>query len=109
MNLPETTAARNPRSVSDRRSQQCARPGWHSRKRALAQHAAIIAEAIGRHRAAGNTRWIEPHEYTPNAKTQGMVHRLLGVNTVSMTREQWLTPSAEEEAAFDERSLGRDA
>ena len=77
MNLPHPTPTRNPRRLATRRSQQCSRPGWRGRKLALSQHAANIAAAIRRHRAAGNARWIQPHEYTPNAKTQALVHELL--------------------------------
>ena len=83
MNLPETSSARNPRRVPSRRSQQCSRRGWQGRRQALAQHAATIAAAIRRHRAAGNTRWIEPHEYTPNAKTQALVHELLAADAAA--------------------------
>ena len=38
---------------------------------------------LRRHRAAGNARWIQPHEYTPNAKTQALVHELLAAEAAA--------------------------
>ncbi len=75
--IAQTAAASNPRSISDRRSHQCARSGWRPRRRPLHQQAQIIAAAIGCHRAAGNSCWLQPHEYTPDAETQELVRELL--------------------------------
>ncbi len=80
MNLTETTPVRNPRSVNDRRSHQCARPGWRPRKTSRSQLAADIAASIREHRAAGHTRYIEPHEFTPDAETQALVLQLLAAD-----------------------------
>jgi hypothetical protein len=76
-NIAETTHTRNPRSVNDRRSHQCARPGWRPRKRTPHQLARDIAESIRQHRAAGDARWTEPSDFTPDAETQTLVRQLL--------------------------------
>ena len=80
MNLPETTLVRNPRSVNDRRSHQCARPGWRPRERTPRQQAEIIAESIRQHRAAGDARWTHPSEFTPDTETQALVRQLLAAD-----------------------------
>jgi hypothetical protein len=80
-NIAETTPARNPRSVSDRRSHQCARSGWRPRKRTPHQLARDIAESIRQHRAAGDTRGTQPGDFTPDAETQDLVQRLLDADT----------------------------
>ena len=79
-NIAETTPVRNPRSVNDRRSHQCARPGWRPRQRTPHQLARDIAESIRQHRAAGDTRGIEPCDFTPDAKTQALVAQLLATD-----------------------------
>jgi hypothetical protein len=79
-NIAETTPARNPRSVNNRRSHQCARPGWRPRRRTPRQIARDIAESICQHRAAGDTRGIEPCDFTPDAKTQALVAQLLATD-----------------------------
>ena len=81
MNLPETTPDRNPRSVNDRRSHQCARPGWRPRKRTPHQQAEIIAESIRQHRATGDTHWTQPNEFTPDTETQALVWQLLATDS----------------------------
>jgi hypothetical protein len=80
-NIAETTPARNPRSVNDRRSHQCARPGWRPRKRTTRQQAAIIAESIRQHRATGDARWPQPSEFTPDTETQTLVLQLLAADS----------------------------
>jgi hypothetical protein len=80
MNLPETAPNRNPRSVNDRRLHQCARPGWRPRKRTSRKQAAIIAESIRQHRAAGDTHWTQPDEFTPDAETQASVWQRLNAD-----------------------------
>jgi hypothetical protein len=83
MNLPETTPARNPRSVNDRRSHQCARTSWRPRKRTPHQQAQIIASSIRQHRAAGDTRWTQPSEFTPDTETQALVWQLLAADATT--------------------------
>ena len=80
MNLTNSTSNRNPHSASDRRSHQCARPGWRPRKRTSRPQAAIIAESIRQHCAAGDARWTQPNEFTPNAETQALVWQLLATD-----------------------------
>ena len=70
-------------SVNDRRSHQCARPGWRPRRGSRLQLARDIADAIRRHRDAGDARYTEPHEFTPNAETQAMVLNLLNATAQS--------------------------
>jgi hypothetical protein len=79
-NIAETTPAGNPRSVNDRRSHQCARPGWRPHKRTPYQLARDIAESIRQHRAAGDTRGTQPSEFTPDAETQALVRQLLATD-----------------------------
>jgi hypothetical protein len=79
-NIAQTTPDRKPRSVPDRRSHQCARPGWRPRKRTPRQQAEIIAASIRQHRAAGDTRWTQPSEFTPDAETQALVWQLLAAD-----------------------------
>jgi hypothetical protein len=81
MNLPETTPVRNPRSVNDRRSHQCARPGWRPRKRTPRQLARDIAASIRQHRAAGDAHGTQPGDFTPDAETQALVQQLLDADT----------------------------
>ena len=81
MNLPETTPDRNPRSVNDRRSHQCARPGWRPRKRTPHQQAEIIAESTRQHCAAGDANWNQPSEFTPDAQTQALVWQILAADS----------------------------
>jgi hypothetical protein len=85
-NIAETIPTRKPRGVNDRRSHQCARPGWRPRQRTLHQLARDIAEAIRQHRAAGDTRGIEPCDFTPDAETQALVRQLLAADA---TPQQW--------------------
>ena len=80
MNLPETNPVRNPGSKSDRRSHQCARPGWRPPRGSDQQLAADIADSIRQHRAAGDTRWTQPHEFTANAHVQALVRQLLAAD-----------------------------
>ena len=82
-NIAETILDRNPRSVNDRRSHQCARPGWRPRKRTPYQLARDIAEAIRQHRAAGDKRWTQPSEFTPDAETQALVWQLLAADATT--------------------------
>jgi hypothetical protein len=77
MNLTNSTPAGNPRSVNDRRSHQCARPGWQPRKHTPRQLARDIAESIRQHRAAGDSHGTQPSEFTPDAETQALVQQLL--------------------------------
>jgi hypothetical protein len=82
-NIAQTTPDRNPRSVNDRRSHQCARPRWRPRKRTPRQQAAIIAESIRQHRVASDARWTQPSEFTPNAETQALVWQLLAADATT--------------------------
>jgi hypothetical protein len=86
MNLTNSTPARNPRGVNDRRSHQCARPGWRPRKRASLQLARDIAESIRQHRAAGDARWTQPSDFTSDVETQALVWQLLATDTMP---QQW--------------------
>jgi hypothetical protein len=79
-NIAETTPARNPRSVNDRRSHQCARSGWRPRKRTPPQLARDIAESIRQHRAAGDARWTQPGDFTPDTEMQALVRQLLATD-----------------------------
>jgi hypothetical protein len=79
-NIAETTPARNPRSVNDRRSYQCARTGWRPRKRTPRQLAQDIAESIRQHRAAGDAHGTQPSDFTPDAETQALVRQLLATD-----------------------------
>jgi hypothetical protein len=72
-NITQTTPVRNPRSVNNRRSHQCARPGWRPRQRTPRQFARDIAESIRQHRAAGDARGAQPSDFTPDAETQALV------------------------------------
>jgi hypothetical protein len=81
MNLTNSTPDRNPRSVSNRRSHQCARPGWRPRKRTPHQQAKTIAESIHQHRAAGDTHWTQPDEFTPDVETQALVWQILAADS----------------------------
>jgi hypothetical protein len=83
MNLPETPQPRNSRSVNDRRAHQCARPGRRPRKRTRRQLARDVAASIRQHRAAGDARWTQPSEFTPDAETQDLVCQLLAANAAS--------------------------
>jgi len=76
-NIAETTSTRNPRGVNDRRSHQCARPGWRPRRRTPRQLARDIAGSIRQHRAAGDARWTQPSDFTPDAETQALVRQFL--------------------------------
>ena len=78
--ITETAPTRNLHSVNDRRSHQCARPGWRLRRGSRRQLATDIADAIRRHRSAGDVRYTEPHDFTPNAETQAMVQQLLNAD-----------------------------
>jgi hypothetical protein len=82
-NITQTTPVRNPRSVNDRSSHQCARPGWRPRTRTPHQLARDIAESIRQHRAAGDAHGIEPIDFTPDAETQALVWLLLAVDTTT--------------------------
>ena len=79
-NIAETTPVRNPRSVNDRRSHQCARPGWRPRQRTPRQLARDIAESIRQHRAAGDAHGTQPSDFTPDAETQALVQQLLATD-----------------------------
>ena len=79
-NIAETTPVRKPRGVNDRRSHQCARPGWRPRKGTPHQLARNIAESIRQHRAAGDARWTEPSDFTPDAETQTLVRQLFATD-----------------------------
>ena len=79
-NIAQTTPTGKPRGVNDRRSHQCARPGWRPRRRTPHQLARDIAESIRQHRAAGDARWIQPQEFTPDVEMQALVRQLLAVN-----------------------------
>jgi hypothetical protein len=80
MNLTHPTPARNPHGVNDRRSHQCARPGWRPRQRTPRQLARDIAESIRQHRAAGDAHGIQPSEFTPDAETQVLVRQFLATD-----------------------------
>jgi len=82
-NIAETTPDRNPRGVNDRRSHQCARPGWRPRQRTPLQLARDIAESIRRHRAAGDACGIEPSDFTPDVEMQVLVRQLLATDSTS--------------------------
>jgi hypothetical protein len=82
-NITQTTPTRNPRSVNDRRSHQCARPGWRPRQRTPRQLARDIVESIRQHRAAGDARGIEPSEFTPDTETQALVRQFLAVDATT--------------------------
>ncbi len=77
MNLTNSTPAGNPHSIPDRRSHQCARPGWRPRQRTPHQLARDIAESIRQHRAAGDAHGTQPSDFTPDAETQALVQQLL--------------------------------
>ncbi|PON16418.1 hypothetical protein C2W62_18555 [Candidatus Entotheonella serta] len=68
------------RSVNNRSSHQTARPGWRPRKCSPRQLAQDIAASIRKHRAAGHTHYIHPHEFTPNPETQAHVLQLLAAD-----------------------------
>ncbi len=68
-------------SVNDRRSHQRARPGWRPRRTSQRQLAQDIAESILEHRELGDTRYIQPHEFTANPIVQAMVLQLLAAAT----------------------------
>ena len=80
MNLTNSTPTRNPRSVNDRRSHQCARPGWRPRQRTPHQLACDIAKSIRQHRAVGDARWTQPKEFTTDVETQAIVWQLLAAD-----------------------------
>jgi hypothetical protein len=82
-NIAETTPGRNPRSVNDRRSYQCARPGWRPRKRTPRQLARDIAESIRQHCAAGDAHGTQPSEFTPDAEIQALVQQFLDADATS--------------------------
>jgi hypothetical protein len=86
MNLTNSTPTRNPRSVNDRRSHQCARPGWRPRQHTPDQLARDIAESIRQHRAAGDAHGTQPSDFTPDAETQALVWQLLATDTMP---QQW--------------------
>ena len=75
------TIHQTPRSVNDRRSHQCARPGWRPCKRTPRQQAKTIADAIRQHCAAGDARWNQPSEFTPDTETQTLVWQLLATDS----------------------------
>lgn len=68
------------RAVNDRRSHQCSRVGWKPRRGTDHQLAADITASIRRHRAAGHSRWTQPHEFTGNAAVQALVTQLLAAD-----------------------------
>ena len=72
------------RSVNDRRSHQCARSGWRPRKRTSRQLARDIAESIRQHRSAGDARWTQPSEFTPDAEIQILVRQLLAADATPL-------------------------
>lgn len=76
-NIAETAGTRNPRSVNNRRSHQCARSGWRPRRRTSPQLARDIAESIRQHRAAGDAYGVEPSDFTPDVETQALVQQIL--------------------------------
>jgi hypothetical protein len=80
-NAINPTTDRNPRSISDRRSHQCARPGWSPHKIPVRRLAELIADSIRQHRAAGDLCWTQPSEFTPHAETQALVLQLLSADT----------------------------
>jgi hypothetical protein len=73
-------------SVNDRRWHQCTRPGWRPRKRPPRQLARDIAESIRQHRAAGDARWTQPCEFTPDPEVQVLVQQLLATDAAP---QQW--------------------
>lgn len=77
------TIPQSPHSVNDRRAHQCARPGWRPPQGTPHQLAKDIAESIRQHRANGDTRWTEPHEFTTDAETQALVRQLLATDSPS--------------------------
>ncbi len=79
--ISETTAARNPRGKNVYRTRQTERAGWHPRKGSQRQLAQDIAASIRQHRANGDARWIQPHEFTPNLDTQAIVQQLLAADS----------------------------
>lgn len=74
------TIHHRPRSVNDRRSHQCARPGWRPRRGSQRQLAADIADSIRQHRAAGHTRWVQPEEFTQHADVLALIDELLAAD-----------------------------
>ncbi len=68
---------RNPGGKNVYRARQTERPGWRPRRGSQRRLAQDIAASIRQHRAAGDTRWIQPHEFTPNPETQALVQQLL--------------------------------
>ena len=82
-NIAETIPTCNPRSVNDRRSHQCARPGWRPRKRTPHQLARDIAESIRQHRASGDAHGTQPSDFTPDAETQALARQLLATDAAS--------------------------
>jgi hypothetical protein len=81
--IPQAPVDRNPRRVDDRRAHQCARPGWRPRRRTRRQLARDVAASIRQQRAAGDTRWTQPSEFTLDAETQNLVCQLLTANTAA--------------------------
>ncbi len=79
--LHHPTPNGNPRSVNDRRSHQCARPGWRPPHTSQHQLAQDIADSILEHRELGDIRYIHPHEFTANPIVQAMVLQLLSAAT----------------------------
>ena len=71
------TIHRRLHGVNNRRSHQCARPGWRPPRGSDQQLAADIADSIREHLAAGDARWTQPHEFTTNAHVQALVRQLL--------------------------------
>ena len=80
-NIAETIPVRNSCSVNDRRSHQCARPGWRPRKSTPRHLARAIAESIHQHRAAGDARWTQPSDFTPDTETQALVRQFLATDS----------------------------
>lgn len=81
MNLPETAPTRKPRPGNNvYRGCRTERAGWKPRARSPQQLAADIAASIRQPRAAGDSRFTTPHEFTPNAQTQALVHQLLATD-----------------------------
>jgi hypothetical protein len=58
-------------------------PDCNPRKRTSRQQAEIIAESIRQHRAAGDTRWTQPSEFTPDTETQALVWQLLATDATT--------------------------
>lgn len=67
-------------SVNDRRSHQCARPGWRPRRRSNRRMAQDIVASVLEHRALGHTKWIEPHEFARDPKLLALVEQLLAAH-----------------------------